>query len=633
MRRVLVLLLVVSAQVSLSAPRAAATSGLTLHVDRSVVLEGDPIHLSGWAPDAALGSKVALQRKSSSGWATVGWQIIRTHRFDFERTPRRGNPTFRAVTPRQPGTSYAVSPSRTVTVEYQPRIFAIASGELDTTHHEWVTEVFGSTLDAPGAAVQVQRWDGSSWVSTGESLAQDAQADFHYTIHNEPRGARYRFFLPRLGLARPAASQPITIEQQVTQPQLELTVEGVASPSTDGYVLEQHVTGHTSDPDQPLWLGVSAEYPSAPHDAGVFQEFRLVDPAADGTFDMTIGNVPDGAELWLRSYESSDHLILESASSVVLATVPHVTVEPDGAPVTIAGVAPGNGAYVDISATAGVPLSFDLTQVGPFGVGTIATLADPHGTSVWNWTTSSRSQLYGPDPVYVPKESGTYVLTLRSEADWQQQRGTVRLTISTPLQLAATWNTPLTIASTRPEQLVDIAFSGKAGQGFSIAGLGDCPEARLYRDGLDVIESVRPFISDAESLRGLWRLPYDGDYLLRLLPCNNTPLSQTITLTTASEGELVLGHADGAVDLSRQDSYGVIRFAATAGKFVDLTLVSSSGTSGYAGVISPGGHTFGGYPAGSLTFQAPEDGVYELWIGPGSGPGSTETWSGSSRNN
>jgi hypothetical protein len=201
----------------------------------------------------------------------------------------------------------------------------------------------------------------------------------------------------------------------------------------------------------------------------------------------------------------------------------------------------------------------------------------------------------------------------------------VRITASTPKVVPITLDQQRTVSTSRPRQVIDLKFTGTAGQGIGIWPSDPselkCPTAHLYHDDqlvrrrFDSLEWYRP------EMRSAWELPADGTYRMRLWPCDNNPIDYTVTLTAAEEVQLELGE-DTRIEQSRRGAYAIASFATMAGKHIQLERVDWYADGSFAVVVAPDGSIISAY----YPFVAPQTGAYRLWLSPGDTSSSYAVW-------
>jgi hypothetical protein len=181
-------------------PGAAHAAGrLTIKASDDSINLGDRVALSGHAWGSPAGAVVRLQRKLGSTWSTIDSERTASGRdYRFVTTPPLGEQEFRVVKPRQAGQARVVSVSRTVTVRWRPTITIERRRGYMASDDVWITWVSGEVAVPPGAtaeglALDLQRLEGGSWSSTGETAIV--------------RSGRYSVPPPCLGRRRSPRSQ------------------------------------------------------------------------------------------------------------------------------------------------------------------------------------------------------------------------------------------------------------------------------------------------------------------------------------------------------------------------------------------------------------------------------------------
>lgn len=640
MPRLLALIVMLTGLTFVGSPAQAAVS-VTITASPASLVVGSTTRIAGKAVNAKPGSIVKLQRRTGGVWRDItSVKVWSARTYSFRIAPPTGFHYYRVIKPRQFGQPYAASPAVKLTVKWRPVISAVAQGRVDSAADAWITDISGTASQLASEDLQVQRKVDGVWKPTGDLTTVGADDNFRHQIIGAPKGTAYRFVAPAAGLRAAAASNGIVVSGEVATPVITLSAEAEIIGAAPSVHQQVRISGRTSHPDatMTLWGYDATGTPWKP--AGWWALSGLT-AAADGSFSHVIATVPDGTRLKLTVSASDDGLRRAATSNEVAVRLRHLDLSPDDPTLTVEGIAEDEGAIIDLDVSAGELLSFDLDKTASSGDGTWFKLLDPTGVQVWDGSTAERSP-WSIGSSYTPRSTGTYRLILSAVPSVWPSNEAVRVTVTTPTDVTGHLDSPMTVGSTRPEQVVDIHLAGTAGQGVhfvpdsATAGfeLASCPRAMLLKDG-QVVENGNPFIGAPVAMRNLIRFPVTGDYTLRLMPCSDDGFSSTVTLVSSVEAALAL-KGEAFLDLSRPKSWGVMRLAVSAGNPIDLERLEQSASSDLVGVVYPSGESFQLWPSGDRTiwtFEPTVDGVYEIWIGPATAPSAHERWTARVRRN
>jgi hypothetical protein len=610
---------------------AEATLTVSLSAQPSTYVEGGSTRLSGTADGAKLGSVVKLQKKRADSWTTIAQRTLRDSRaFSFTVSPARGYHTYRVAKDRQLGQPRVVSRSVVVTVTWRPTIAVTSTGALDPAGDVWITTVKGTTTGLRGVTLAVQRYAYGAWSAAGESVSVGSGGQFSHVITGGTGGTRYRYVSPASGLRLPARSEPVSVAAEVYTPTVGLTVRPIQEVSGPDYDLvyhqDQRVTGATNAPDAPVSVQV---YEYRDNDLWVWSRYWSGTTATDGSFTANLPNLPEGTKIRAIVEPSADGLRKRAVSDEVATTLVPIEFTLDGPQIDVYDVTRDRGTLVEMEATAGDLITFDFADANPAGVSVSWQLYGPDGTEVPEQQ-YVRASSGNPNVsrYFRPTTTGTHTLVLTSDStDWPSSED-VRITASTPKVVPITIDQQQTVSTWRPEQLIDLEFTGLADQAIGVWPNNveaSCPTAQLYI-GDQLVPRRFASLDGRVEMQSAWELPLDGTYHLRLWPCNDAPLAHTITLVSPEEVQLEFGH-DTRIDLSRRGAYGIASFTTTAGKHIQLELVDWYFPGSQGVVVAPDGSLIqGNRLIPSYDFVAPQTGTYKLWVSPGSQSTSHAVW-------
>jgi hypothetical protein len=316
------------------------------------------------------------------------------------------------------------------------------------------------------------------------------------------------------------------------------------------------------------------------------------------------------------------------------------TIEPGGAPATIATSVPGQIARLTFSGNAGQRVSFKLTNVT---IGTAATSSAKVSMLRPDGSTLLSPAQFGLNGGFVDVRSlsvtGTYTIVIDPQ---QGAVGSVTVTLyDVPPDATGSISAggpSVSIGTTVPGQDASLFFQGVAGRRISAKltnvtiGSSCCSSAKISIVRPDGLTLVSPTLFGSNGgFVDVKTLPVSGTYELAIDPQSNAVGSATVTLYDVVDltGSVAVNGPSLPLSLSVPGQGARVTFSGTASQSVSLrltgvTIGTSCCSSAKASVTSPTGSavlapTYFGTSGKTFVLQLPSTGTYTVVLDPQTG--------------
>lgn len=259
------------------------------------------------------------------------------------------------------------------------------------------------------------------------------------------------------------------------------------------------------------------------------------------------------------------------------------TIVPDGTPVTVTTMIPGQNAQVTFSGVAGQRVALNVN----FGSGLTScndlSIQNPDGTALFGETLTCSSSYF--TDVRVLPATGTYVVKVNPRED---SVGSATLTLyNVPPDVMATLapgGSPVTVTTTTPGQNARVTFSGVAGQRVALnvsfgSGLTSCNDLSIQNpDGTALLGEV--LTCSSSYFTDVRVLPATGAYIITVNPRGLSVGSATLTLYNVLPdvtATLVPGGSPVTVTTTSPGQNVRATFSGVAGQRVALNVSFGSG--------------------------------------------------------